>query len=630
MNKRKLCLYLIDMAMILDVMVILAAFLPNIGSVKLVGSDLVLKIVLLAVFLLIARGCFRMYSSVWRYANVKLYLLLMLADCVGCGAFLLAGQVWPVINPGFAFTVISTCLIILVTLTSRFAYQILHAWLNSKKELPADAKKINVAIVGAGNVGAVLADELLRNPRSGYYPYCFIDKDMGKVGNKIRGIHIYGEDEHIVQRLKTMPVQQIVIAIPDLDTQAKWELYERYRATGCPVKLYDYLGKNDGPSKKPVLREFDIEDLLFRDSIVLDKAKCSASYGGKTVLITGGGGSIGSELCRQIAEFHPKKLIILDIYENNAYNVQQELLRKHPNLDLDVVIGSVRDKARMDDLFAIYRPEVVFHAAAHKHVPLMEKSPMEAVKNNVFGTKNVADVAEKYGVKKFILISSDKAVNPTNIMGATKRLCEMIVQSRIGSATEFMAVRFGNVLGSSGSVVPLFKQQIASGGPITLTDKRIIRYFMTIPEAVGLVMETGALAKGGELFVLNMGKPVRILELAEKLIQLSGLTPYEDIDIVEVGLRPGEKLYEELLIKNEEMDTTENEMIFIERDKALSREEIDQKLDILCRAIEQGDVLPAIRETVPTFKPPKEFHAPMLNSRPKSGAQQRSEACAPC
>jgi len=331
------------------------------------------------------------------------------------------------------------------------------------------------------------------------------------------------------------------------------------------------------------------------------------------VLVTGGGGSIGSELCRQIAKLSPARLIIFDIYENNAYDIQQELIRRHgAKLNLSVEIGSVRERARLEAVFAHYRPEIVFHAAAHKHVPLMEHSNQEAIKNNCLGTYNTADMAEKYGAKKFILVSTDKAVNPTNVMGASKRVCEMIVQCRTDSETAFAAVRFGNVLGSNGSVIPLFRRQIEAGGPITITDKRIIRYFMTIPEASGLVMQAGAMAKRGELFVLDMGKPVRILDLAENMVRLSGLVPYRDIDIVETGLRPGEKLYEELLIKTETLDKTENNMIFIEKDTPYTRAEVEEKLEILRAAIadHHGEiaaeaVTEAMKQVVPTFHSPE-------------------------
>ena len=371
-----------------------------------------------------------------------------------------------------------------------------------------------------------------------------------------------------------------------------------------------------------VIPDFNIEDLLFRNEIEVIDSATREFYKGKTILVTGGGGSIGSELVRQIAICEPKKLILFDIYENNAYDVEQELLRKYGNTPAFVVeIGSVRDRARLEAVFSAYRPDIVFHAAAHKHVPLMEHSNCEAIKNNVFGTYNTADMAEKYGTKKFILISTDKAVNPTNIMGASKRMCEMIVQCRVGGNTAFSAVRFGNVLGSNGSVIPLFKQQIMSGGPITIADKRIIRYFMTIPEASGLVMQAGAMAKSGELFVLDMGKPVRIYELAENMIKLCGLTPHRDIDIIETGLRPGEKLYEELLIKTESLLKTQKDLIFIEKDSPPTREEVEKKIAILRQALTQAErdiesslIVEALMQVVPTFHTPDEVNAKACES----------------
>lgn len=610
MNKRKLWLYLIDLAMMVGIMSAVALLFSWAGSVGLISENLIIKIAAFTVCLMGIRTVMNMYSNVWRYANVKLYLKIMLSDAIGGGIFFFLGKIVPVLNPGFAFIFISICLIVLATLVSRFGYQIIHAHFNSRKEYTTgEANKINIAIVGAGNVGASLVEELLRNPGAHYCPYIFIDRDPGKVGSRIRGIKIYAENDQTIELIKAMPIQEVVIAIPDTTSEIKAELYSRYRKTGCKVKLYDYLGTDAGVSDKRTLREFNIEDLLFRNTIQLDNERTSRFYSGKTILVTGGGGSIGSELCRQIAKQSPRKLVIFDIYENNAYDIQQELIRKYgKELNLEVIIGSVRDVKRLDEVFANIRPDIVIHAAAHKHVPLMEDSPAEAIKNNVIGTYNTANAAEKYGVSKFLLISTDKAVNPTNIMGASKRLCEMVIQCRVDSKTEFMAVRFGNVLGSNGSVIPLFRRQIAAGGPITLTDKRIIRYFMTIPEAAQLVLEAGAMAKNGELFVLDMGNPVKILELAENMIRLSGFVPYHDIDIVEIGLRPGEKLYEELLIKGEDMTKTENELIFIERDKAYTREEIDEKLDILLKSEAGGRdaIYEAFHKTVPTFTEPEE------------------------
>ena len=407
--------------------------------------------------------------------------------------------------------------------------------------------------------------------------------------------------------------------MPGLDSEAISHLYKLYIKTGCKIKLYDTpvreIGQEEAQGKR-ALREFQIEDLLFRKQLKINNRRSLDFYRDKTVLVTGGGGSIGSELCRQIAKLSPKKLIILDIYENNAYDIQQELLRNYGDkLDLTVFIASVRDAKRLDTIFAQCRPDVVFHAAAHKHVPLMENNPAETIKNNVMGTYNVANSAEKYGVEKFIMISTDKAVNPTNIMGASKRMCEMIVQCRRDSKTCFSAVRFGNVLGSNGSVIPLFRSQIAKGGPITLTDKRIIRYFMTIPEASQLVIQAGAMAHSGELFVLDMGKPVKIYDLAVNMIRLSGLVPEEDIKIEEVGLRPGEKLYEELLIKTETMEKTDNDMIFIETDTPYTRAEVDAKIAMLTRVVEETadelaseKIVEAMKNAVPTFIDPNEVN----------------------
>lgn len=382
------------------------------------------------------------------------------------------------------------------------------------------------------------------------------------------------------------------------------------KGKGYKIKVYDYpsLENTDGRRQ---MRDFAIEDLLYRNAVNVIDEKTAAWYREKNVLITGGGGSIGSELARQIAKIGPSHLTLLDNYENGVYDIQQELKTRYPELNLRVEIVNVCDRDGVERVLSINTPDIVLHAAAHKHVPLMEHNVMEAVKNNVFGTLNVVELCEKYGVKRFIMISTDKAVNPTNVMGATKRMCEMIVQSRKGEKTSFSATRFGNVLGSNGSVIPLFRRQIANGGPVTITDKRITRFFMTIPEASQLVMTSGAMAKNGELYVLDMGKPVKIFDLAEEMIRLSGLEPYKDIDIVETGLRPGEKLYEELLIKTEEKDKTENDLIFIERDKPLSEEQINEKLDILREALATGHntaVKEALMRVVPTYHTPEEVN----------------------
>lgn len=630
MSLRKLQLMLIDTAIAVGVYLSLSLLASaSISSLKVNGSFTLLKLAVFWLCLLICRLIGRIYGSVWRYADEGAYIRLVIVDAVAGAVYLLLGRTVSALSLGFAYHVLLSLSVLLVTICSRLGYQFLYAYTNrykdSKREKQDNIHKINVAIVGAGNVGAMLASELLRNPGAHYRPYCFIDTDPQKINKMVNGLRVYAEDEQIIERIKRMPVQEIIIALPEASAELRGDLYAFYRKTGCKVKLYDYP-TDESRGGKRMLREFRIEDLLFRDTLSIGTPLTSTYYRDKVILVTGGGGSIGSELCRQIAALQPKKLVIVDIYENNAYEIQQELVRHYGEaLDLETIIASVRDEKRLDDIFRVCRPNIVFHAAAHKHVPLMEHSGVEAIKNNVFGTYNVANMAEKYGAEKFVLISSDKAVNPTNIMGASKRLCEMIIQCRTGSATEFAAVRFGNVLGSNGSVIPLFKKQIEQGGPITITDKRIIRYFMTIPEAVGLVMEAGAMAAGGEIFVLDMGKPVKILELAENMIRLSGLVPYEDIDIVEIGLRPGEKLYEELLMRTEELSETENKMIFIERDAPYSREVVGGKLSVLRDAAEKGDkasVLHAIRTTVPTYRAPEE-----INRRAEESQEMQDAFC---
>ncbi len=576
-------------------------------------------ILLLAIFTV--RSMLGVYHNVWRYANSRAYLIMVIADAaggtIGAAICYYLNQRVASVYFGIWQTVAVICAFTLVTLVMRFIYQQRYRHLNMTLD---SMHKIGVAIVGAGTTGAMLAEDLLYTSKSRYKPVCFIDINKAKIGSRVCGVPVYAEDEKIVDRLKKMPVQEIIIALPELDNAATQRLVDIYHATGCAIKIYDFPFKDKGEeqdkSGKRQLREVKIEDLLFRDTLKVTTSETKDYYKDKVVLVTGGGGSIGSELCRQIAKRHPKKLIIFDIYENNAYDIEQELRRTYgEDLDLAVEIGSVRETKRLDVLFSHYRPQIVFHAAAHKHVPLMEHSGCEAVKNNVFGTYKTANAAEKYGAEKFILISTDKAVNPTNIMGATKRLCEMVIQCRTNSKTSFAAVRFGNVLGSNGSVIPLFRQQIEAGGPVTVTDKRIIRYFMTIPEASQLVMQAGAMAKRGELFVLDMGKPVKILELAENMIRLSGLTPYEDIDIIEVGLRPGEKLYEELLIKTEELSKTENDLIFVEHDAPLSRAEMEEKMNRLrdiCKNYEEVGsdyIREVIREMVPTYHTPEEVNS---------------------
>ena len=574
-----------------------------INSAILFGSMFLMRFVL------------RLYRNVWRYTNTQAYFHLVLADFLGGILALLISRIMGHYTGLWHFLVVAS-LTALLTLSSRFAYRLMYKRSNIKQ---MKRKTENVAIIGAGQLGINLANDLVFNQNSLYNPVFFIDLDPAKVGSKLCSLPIFPENEKLYERFAEYEVTEIFVALSNLSSEEAMHIYEFYERTGCKIKIYDIPVHEElerSPDNKRMMRDFSIEDLLFRKQIAVNDSEAFNYYKGKTVLVTGGGGSIGSELCRQIAKCAPKHLIVFDIYENNAYDIQQELrLLYGTKLNLTVEIGSVRDRVRLEALFMNYKPEIVFHAAAHKHVPLMEQSACEAIKNNVVGTYNTADMAEKYGVAKFILVSTDKAVNPTNIMGASKRLCEMVIQCRIDSKTSFAAVRFGNVLGSNGSVIPLFKRQIANGGPVTITDKRIIRYFMTIPEASQLVMQAGAMAKKGELYVLDMGKPVKIYDLARNMIRLSGFEPDVDIKIKEIGLRPGEKLYEELLMKTETLDKTENNMIFIERDTPLSREQVEEKLKILLEAVEEskfeigaGKVKEAIIKTVPTFHEPEELN----------------------
>ena len=577
--------------------------------------------------ILLLRTAFGIYGNIWRYDNAKAYLRLVMADGIATTVTYVILRLTVrqlIINNylGGKQAIIIGTLICLLALSARFAYSVLYKRYNRRSHIK---EKTPVAIVGAGQLGVLLAEDLKENPNSSYKPVFFIDKDENKVNYSLVDCRVYSEKAGD-ERIQLEHIRDVIIAISKADSEKLSQLYHHYTDLGCRVRVYDTLvsAESSQQREKPAIRDFTVEDLLFRSPLNVESEESFAYYRGKTVMVTGGGGSIGSELCRQLAKCHLKKLIIFDIYENNAYDIQQELVRHYGSeLDLEVVIGSVRDEARVQAICREFRPQVIFHAAAHKHVPLMEYSAGEAVKNNVCGTYNMADAAEMCGAEKFILISTDKAVNPTNIMGASKRMCEMIVQSRTDSATNFAAVRFGNVLGSNGSVIPLFKKQIAEGGPVTITDKRIVRYFMTIPEATQLVMQAGAMAGNGELYVLDMGKPVKIYDLARDVIRMSGLEPEKDIEIREIGLRPGEKLYEELLMKSETLSKTENDMIFIEKDKPYSRTEVSHKLEILRSAIDDYDMggrsmKKAFSEVIPTYREAAEVNreaekAPEMN-----------------
>ena len=569
----------------------------------------------------------KIYGQVWRYGGIQCYIRLLFTDFIAFVAYLGLELLLPVQKITFARLLSLVSLNLLGALALRMMYRyaykcgnqettrgkflsiLLHTFSGIEAGNEKEVQKIKVAIIGAGRVGVSLAEELLNNVEAAYIPRCFIDINREKVGRDIHGIPVWSEDEATFKRLGEFEVQEIIFAIPSMDAKKKKALYDYYKDAGYKLKVYDYPTVYAAGGKRH-LREFDIEELLFRKPLVVSDERTNAYYTDKIVLITGGGGSIGSELCRQLAKMQPKKIIILDIYENGAYDVQQELKIAYGNsLDLQIEICSITHRKALERVFEKYHPQIIINAAAHKHVPLMEHNCVEAIYNNVFGTQNLVELCEEYGAERFMMVSTDKAVNPTNVMGATKRMCEMIVQSAsTHGKVKYSATRFGNVLGSAGSVIPLFKRQIANGGPVTVTDKRIIRYFMTIPEASQLVLQSGAIANNGELFVLDMGQPVKIMDLAENMIRLSGV---QGIEIIETGLRPGEKLYEELLVKTEELDKTDNSMIFIERDTPVSEKEINRKIQTLRTACDTGDDLiakEALRSVVPTFKTPEEVN----------------------
>ena len=560
-------------------------------------------------------GFCRMYSYVWRSVSARdATEMLLTALVAGCVSFVAGSLIGLQIPRSVQF------LSIFLQVTAFTGMRCVLRVYESLRRLRAVPSKKGdsprIMLIGAGEAGRVLLRESMSNNSAHGRICCVIDDDREKWGKYLNGVPIVGGRESIREAVKSKQIDQIIFAIPSLGLQEKKDILNLCKDTGCRLRILPEIYKmmdHQGDISMAVVQDVQMEDLLGRDPVRLDTDMLKDFLGGKTVLVTGGGGSIGSELCRQIAVYQPKKLIIVDIYENNAYDIQQELLRNYGReFPLQVEIASVRDKERIYQIFADYRPDIVFHAAAHKHVPLMEECPEEAVKNNVFGTWHVVRASEKFGVSKFVMISTDKAVNPTNFMGATKRFCEMILQSRRHSPTEFCSVRFGNVLGSNGSVVPLFKKQIASGGPVTITDKRITRFFMTIPEAAQLVLEAGAMARQSQIFVLDMGEPVKILELAENLIRLSGLEPYRDITIEEIGLRPGEKLYEELLMRSETLSATANKKIFVEQQQEIDGEEIMGDLKQLDRSLAEGctpqELIAQFRHMVPTYHDPDEVN----------------------
>ena len=548
---------------------------------------------------------FKLYKSVWRYASAT--EMVNIAVATTCAAafqaiFCLAtGNVMP-----RSYYFLYWFFIFGITCAIRFSYRMLRIVMSKRRDTANGIKKTNVMVIGAGAAGNAILKEIESSQFINLKVKCIIDDAPGCQGKILRGVPIVGGKEKIMDACAHYGIGEIIFAIPSASNQTKKEILEICKETGCKLRtlpgMYQLINGEISVSK---LKDVEIEDLLGREPIKINIDDIIGYVRGKVVMVTGGGGSIGSELCRQIAAHSPKQLVIVDIYENSAYEIQQELGRKYPDMDLKILIASVRNTGRMDDIFRTYRPDIVYHAAAHKHVPLMEESPNEAIKNNVFGTYKTAQAADKYGVEKFVLISTDKAVNPTNIMGASKRICEMIIQMmNENSKTNFVAVRFGNVLGSNGSVIPLFKKQIAEGGPVTVTHPEIIRYFMTIPEAVSLVLQAGAYAKGGEIFVLDMGEPMKIVDLAKNLIKLSGYKVGDDIEIKFTGLRPGEKMYEELLMDEEGLTKTDNKMIFIGRPIEFDKDVFALQLQKLKEAAEgeQDNIRDCVKEIVPTYQ----------------------------
>ena len=547
---------------------------------------------------------FRLYHSLWQYASIaEVYRIAEACITVEVVHFLSNKIVGNMLPRSCYFN--AAIYLIIAICASRFMYRMIRTVLNKYRNIKTSN---NVMIIGAGEATNVIMREI---QNSSYLANsniaCIIDDDRRKVGKYIRGVKVIGTRDKIKEAAKLYDIDEIIFAIPSASNEVKRDILNICKETDCTLKILPGVYQMvDGEVNVDSIRNVDVLDLLGRDPIEVDIESIMGYVKDKVIMVTGGGGSIGSELCRQLVSHKPKQLIIFDIYENNAYDIQQELKINYPDANVVTLIGSIRNVSRLESVFAQYKPDIVYHAAAHKHVPLMEVSPDEAVKNNVVGTWNVARMADKYGVKKFVMISTDKAVNPTNVMGATKRICEMIVQTYNEiSKTDFVAVRFGNVLGSNGSVIPLFKRQIEAGGPVTVTDPNIIRYFMTIPEAVSLVLQAGAYAKGGEIFILDMGEPVKIDDLAKNLIRLSGYTLGVNMEIKYTGLRPGEKLYEELLMKEEGLQETDNKLIHIGKPIEFDKENFFDNLEKLKEEAysETGNIRESLKKVVDTYHP---------------------------
>ncbi len=598
---------LIADVIVLNASVLLAIFVREEFSLAAVAHEATRKsfwlgALVLAIIHVLTYVLFKFYLVLWEYATIT-------DTCRLIASTLFSFVIYAVVRMAFNFSLYAS-VYVMAGVSSAVGVMFLRYLVKVFKRrlwkafIPK-SRRNNTMIVGGGDTASLLIHEIKFSMKADYYPVCVVDDDRAKIGRMFNGVKIVGTINLLEQYVEEYDVKTIIFAIPSCSPERKAEILRRCSRTGCVVKTLPGKDMIDNKVELSDIRTINIEDLIGRSPIKIKLDSVMKYVAGKVVMVTGGGGSIGSELCRQLAAHEPKQLIIFDIYENNAYDIQNELKSSYPRLNIKVLIGSVRDSKRVNAVFEKYRPDIVYHAAAHKHVPLMEENPNESIKNNVFGTLKTVRAADKYGVERFVLISSDKAVNPTNIMGATKRLCEMIVQSyNSRSNTEFVAVRFGNVLGSNGSVIPLFQKQIANGGPVTVTHRDIIRYFMTIPEAVSLVLQAGASARGGEIFVLDMGDPVRIVDLAENLIRLSGYVPYEDIEIKFTGLRPGEKLYEELLMDEEGLQATENSLIHIGRPLDINEQVLVDGLLELEKAMydDNADIRSIIKKLVPTYR----------------------------
>ena len=614
-KNKNILLILIDIMVIICCYVVAMLFLnTKINNLQNFMIDMVIVVIVYQIFL----NCFRMYQNMIRYEVGKDYVKYIISAS-------LSVVILTLIDKGFNLEYINLRVNVLsgiLTAGTFVMYRLLGRSIAARKmskyekiNKNQDNKANNLLIIGAGMGAREIIIAIKNNMRDKYNIVGIIDDDISKINHYILGVKVLGTRYDIPKIAKEKNVDLIFFAINKIDAISRRKILEICQETGVKTRVLstteEVITKHGAMNS---LRDVQIEDLLGREPVHLDNKNINSLIKNKTVLVTGGGGSIGSELCRQIVKYDPKRLVILDIYENNLYDIEMELRAEYPKLNLEAIVASVRDKARLSNVFETYKPEIVFHAAAHKHVPLMEKSPLEAIKNNVFGTYNVVNCADEYGVEKFVLISTDKAVNPTNIMGASKRVCEMIVQAKNKvSNTEYAAVRFGNVLGSNGSVIPLFKKQIERGGPVTVTHKDITRFFMTIPEAVQLILQAVTYAKGGEIFVLDMGEPVKIYDLAVSLIKLLGYEPNVDIPIEITGLRPGEKLYEEILMSEEGLTSTKHNKIFITEPMSITMEELEEKLEKLKELLklekdENSEVKRYIKEIVPTFKEPEEVN----------------------